>query len=443
MKNVMPWIKSNLAIVILSAVIIIILPAAFVGSSMWNKKIKQGREKAVQEKWQALEVAKVTYSLPPSVPGGKATDFPWPAPNPGATAFFRTERSKIEEQIKKITTVADEINKLNHKPLLEGVFPTPTEKIKALEFAEALVGKKDGKPSAYQLLLDGIKAGPAADPVRVLEAIKDEQSKALAKSQAEKNTEKLTEEENKKLIDELAKIRIGQYQAHAQSISVYATRDALPAGLLAVVPTETPPVTDCWRWQEDYWAIADLLAAVKAANTIDGKLEGVDKSVVKRIEQMVLFPLEASTGSTITGRKNSSANKSFDVRMAQMKVVVSSSRLPQYINAISSTNFMTVTGLEFAEVDAMKDLDDGYYYGNEHVVRATLTIETIWLRSWTTAVMPEEEKKRRESTGEEVAAAPAPVASPRSAPRPMADEESKPAKKKGGSTKRPKPKGGE
>ncbi len=49
---------------------------------------------------------------------------------------------------------------------------------------------------------------------------------------------------------------------------------------------------------------------------------------------------------------------------------------------------MSVTDLDLAEVKAWDDLKKGYYYGPEHVVKATVEIESVWLRSWVAPYMP-------------------------------------------------------
>jgi len=229
-NKILPWIKSNTAIVVLSALILIIIPAGFVGSSMWNSRIRKGREKAVTEKNSALDALKVTYTLPPSVPGGQAIPFPWGAPNKAATDYFRENRTRIEEQIKRITVEAEAINKLGHTALIDGVFPTPADKTKTLDFTELLVGKGD-KPSAYQQLLDKIKAGGPADPIRVRDVLVEADQQAIAKKKATSNSDKFTPEEQKAHDETLSKIRIGQYKFHANDISVYATKDCLPAGI--------------------------------------------------------------------------------------------------------------------------------------------------------------------------------------------------------------------
>ena len=71
-----------------------------------------------------------------------------------------------------------------------------------------------------------------------------------------------------------------------------------------------------------------------------------------------------------------------------MSLVVSSARLLDLLDAIESTGFMEVLDLDLAEVDVLGDLDGGYYYGPEHVVRVRLDVETIWLRSWTAQYTP-------------------------------------------------------
>jgi hypothetical protein len=98
----------------------------------------------------------------------------------------------------------------------------------------------------------------------------------------------------------------------------------------------------------------------------------------------VAVPLDFNV--SFTGR--SAPNSVYDTRAISLSAVVSSARLPDFINAIERTNFMTVTDMDLSEVDPWADLAAGYFYGNEHVVRVNLVIETVWLRSWTSKFMP-------------------------------------------------------
>jgi hypothetical protein len=138
-----------------------------------------------------------------------------------------------------------------------------------------------------------------------------------------------------------------------------------------------------------------------------------------------------------------------DVRHATMSLIVASSKLPALVDAISSTNFMTVIGLDFSEADAWTDLERGFYYGPDHVVKATVDVETIWLRSWTEPLMPQAVKDTLTGAAATAEGSPAPAAVPAPAtPRGRGNSEEGATSRGGGrppatkSTKKPKGRGG-
>ena len=92
---------------------------------------------------------------------------------------------------------------------------------------------------------------------------------------------------------------------------------------------------------------------------------------------------------TYTGHTGGVAGSSYDIRMVELTLVVGSQQLPRIFDAFAQTNYMTVTDVDLNEVDVWEDLEQGYFYGPDHVVRAVLQIETVWLRSWTTDLMPD------------------------------------------------------
>jgi hypothetical protein len=98
--------------------------------------------------------------------------------------------------------------------------------------------------------------------------------------------------------------------------------------------------------------------------------------------------IATDASASVTGRVSHDGNQLYDVRPVTLSLIVSSERLPEILDAISSTNFMSVIDLDVSRVDPWEDLKQGYYYGDEHVVRVDLTIETIWLRQWLKAYMP-------------------------------------------------------
>lgn len=431
MKKVLAWMKSNLAVVILSALIVLMLPAALVVSQMWNSSLRTKRQAEVDGVMRDLDASKTTYKLPPLTPGASATSFDLPAPNAAATEFFKAQKAKIDGQTAALLAAAEEINKQGHRVLLEGVLPKPEGSLKTIEFAEALVGKGE-KPSAYKTLLDSIRAGGPADPAPIVESMNETLAQAMERARSETNRTELSSEEQSALSARFVEKRLTSYRDHARNIGVYASVDVLPADLPRSVPNEPPDVASVFRWQLDLWFVADLLRIVGNANTLDGRTVGVDQAVVKRIESISIDPMATlaaaaggqqgsssqppTQGATLTGR--ALTNPNFDVRYADLDLIVASEKLPELINAVSRTNFMTVVGMDLSEATPWADLEQGYYYGPDHVIRVRLRVESVWLRSWIMPLVPDGLKPAfgAEAAAAAAAAPPPPPAPPRAAP---------------------------
>lgn len=292
------------------------------------------------------------------------------------------------------------------------------EKLGAME--DALLGKR-ARPNPYEELLASSGAGAPADVLRVAEALRDLNARELEKITAGKRA--LTNEEQAALTKQLAERRLAEYQAAAKGFSFYASLDSLPKDRNArsiprgrIQPDQLNAV-EMFLHQWDLWVLRDVLAAARLANTVDGRVMDVERAVVKRIDSIGLADpeglyaskdessgvMEAATppvadavpgavpldlARSFTGRANSPGNSLYDVRRVTVTAVVNSSRLAEFLDAVTKVNLMTVTSMDVREVDAWADLKEGFYYGNDHVVRVTLDIESLWLRSWTTTYMP-------------------------------------------------------
>ena len=97
-------------------------------------------------------------------------------------------------------------------------------------------------------------------------------------------------------------------------------------------------------------------------------------------------PGEPDYSLSISGR--GASNSLYDLITVDVTFVVSSERLPEIYDAVQRYGFATITDVDITQVDAWRDLEEGYSYGSEHVVRMDMTLELIYLRSWTTATMP-------------------------------------------------------
>lgn len=463
MKSMLSWIKSNLVIVVCIAVIVVVLPASFVVSRAWGESIRKDHSAKVSKEMSSVTGAKVDYALPTVDPKVSAVTFE-AEPNPKLTEWFRVEREKIQNRAGVIVRRAVDFNRgvgadaeavyrREHRPLVDRLFGDDAaepiakelraslgeawvgmavedrvkavrarekelEKAKFYEMEDKLLGK-NGQPNPYQRLLDGIRAGTRTDPVRLAQTISDMQVRETEKITAGKR--KLTAEEEEKLRRMLVDRRLGEYQARAREVSLYANMDvfstsnndgqSIASGSLQA--SELSPAY-LFMYQWDIWVKSDVLAGVRLANTgADGRQTNVDQSVVKRLVSIKVATPEAlyatEDGMTppaeptaavpgmiptdpsvsVTGRAGGAWNKLFDVRRATLKAIVASDRVTEFVAAIERANFMTVTRLELKNVDSWAELREGYYHGPDHLAEATVDIETVWLRDWTARYYPD------------------------------------------------------
>jgi len=302
-------------------------------------------------------------------------------------------------------------------------------------------------PDLYAAMVREANAGEPPSSADVLMSVQDRVAREIERIGAAGR--ELTPEEQL-VVSKLAReSRMGRYQGATKGFSLYMSRGALGAPMASnaagnqgsrpapgsssdsilrpIASVEAframPSLEndrDLFLYQWDLWMMSDVIAAVRMVNTESGKPTTVDRSVVKRIDRLAAtsfaaleVPVEATSSTTtmpatpatpgaeikpdykvsVTGRSTSMANPDYDVRNVVLTAVVSSERLPALLDALSRVNFNTVLQVQLADVDAKSDLEKGYYYGDEHVVRATITLETVWLRQWTSPLMPSSVKK--------------------------------------------------
>lgn len=478
MNPIVSWTKKNWIIVACSAVTLISIPTAWFFANGMNQKLRTAREAEVNDKQKTIAAAsKVNYVV--HVPGlAKGWEYTG-SPNVLVTEQFKKFKERIDSATGDILKTAEDFNKgvgplaaavarKEHKPLVEGIFPGPKSpeelEPKRREMEDVLIAKAN-RPNPYQLLLDSIAAGAPPDPVVIKTRLEQTRQQAIARKKT--GNRELTPDEMKSVEEEMTRSRLGLYQTRAGEISVYATLKCLPSEGSGGRAIATDPYfranaerlsnlreahRELWLFQWDYWLLSDVLGIVRVANTDRaGHPVQVPEAVVKRIESItidypkLLAPKDdvsmggstAATGSafldptvSVTGRTSSTTNAEYDVRDVTMSVIVSSARVQDLINAVSKTNFMTVIDLDLQQVDSFGELAQGYYYGEEAVVRATVKIETVWLRNWMTPLMPRVVRDalaivlpgdEPAAPGDAAAAAAAPAGSPpppRAAPAP-------------------------
>ena len=433
MKGVLGWIRSHLVVVICTAVVLVSLPLGFVFSSRMNAKIREAAEKEGNDQLRQIQNARVTYVVPSLVPGEAPVELARQAPNAALTAWVKEQRDRREAEASGVMRRALEFNRRDHAPLVQGLFPDPPRNDPTRELrlkGELLTllagGTGPDQESAYAALFREIGAGSPPSPEVVYERVRDVEERERERLLADSPSGQLTVEQQAKLTEQLVNRRIGEYQRRAREISVYADMTCLdrtgfdkrssllpPPRAPEVQSGELSHIAEFFQWQWDYWIVRDLLAAVERANTTaDGERLDVEHAVVKRVEKISIeelplygdarlprlsgaqgsVPLDPSI--SVTGRTSSETNKLYDVRRAKMTIVVSSERLPVFLDALAQTNMITVLSVNLSEVDVWGDLQKGYFYGREPVVRVELELETLWLRSWTGPLMPAAVRQR-------------------------------------------------
>ncbi len=448
MNGVLAWVKSNVLIVIFAVLIIAMPVGGYFGASVWNKKIKTKAQEELNSKKRLVDgVSRVTYTVPP-IAANEQPVSDSRAPNAAVTAFFEAQRAERQEEIEAVVTRAVRFNKTEDRRVLEpGLLPRIGDdreaRRRAKDLGERIVGDED-RPSLYEPLFRQIRAGLPAEKADVARRVVDAYQAEVDRAGGDLNG--LDEDEQKALTERMKAVRYSAYARRAQELGVYASVDALRdpgTDGVPVIPLEapsgTPDESELLAWQMDYWLVEDLLRAVDLANrTPDGLPTEIPNSPVKRIVSIDVDDMKipekpdenASSSSssssggggmndpfggrgsglartpmpmpqmgggmgmpgkpivTHTGRKLEDKNGVYLVRHATITVVASSEDLVRVLESFGAANFMTVTDVDLSEVDRWADLEQGFYYGPDHVVKAEIQVEAAYLHFWLADVVP-------------------------------------------------------
>ncbi|MFT5424741.1 MAG: hypothetical protein ACI89L_002539 [Phycisphaerales bacterium] len=431
--KILGWVKANLLVVIFTVVTVVMLPGAFIASQQWNTKIQSTAKAEFDKLDRELDGAsRETYSLP-AVFGGEQTISQTRAPNAAVTSFFKTKREDRTRQVSAVVESAVDRNEGEHEVLMPELLPNQADPRRrerlSDDFAKMILGEGN-QASVYKRMLDRINAGEPVDPGEIAAVVGDysqqETERMLNPGASTSGTAPaMTAEQSEALSERLVQRRLWVLNQRASDVSVFAGPEAIlaPAGDPSV--SQAPltgiakvPAEDLYRWQWDLWVVEDILGAVARANTDATGPTGVPDSVVKRIDRILVqrpnFKVagdvsedEDSGGysspsgtpggglwsGSHTGRLEASPD-GMDVRMVRLELVVSTERLPRLFQALGEQNFMTVTSVKLQDYDAWEDLKQGYYYGPEHVSKAVIDVETVWLREWTKHAMPDELREK-------------------------------------------------
>lgn len=402
MKPLLAWVKSNLVSVILLVVAVVALPVGVVVSGSLRAKTLKTVESDVARQMSDLSSVRVSYSVEPLLPTGKSFSSSVP-PNEATNEAIRALMMKQGEQAAAIRAGVLAFNRNGHAPLVDGLLPAPASQFDEQPLADQFARRWVG---AHASLLDSVGAAmpPTAEEVRKrLEDVRfaEEQRIVSGRSAAE-----LTDEDKQAITQRLTSERLQLYASRALQARVYADAGVF-AGVSEWKESRPPALTDVWVMQWDLWAHADIVRAIALANSED---RSVMRGPVKRIERISIEPPASTSTSqgpfedvtaaigtepskSLTGRVAwpETPNAVFDMRIAEVTLLVDAARIPAVLNAFSATNLMSVLSAQVdGQVDATSDLREGFVYSREaeRIVRLRVKIESLWLREWLGVWMP-------------------------------------------------------
>ena len=410
MKKVLNLIKSNLLIVIVMVVTILALPAMIYFSMQWTKSIHEEVAKRESDNVRAIDGITVNYEIPAVVPGEEAISIR-ATPNKVTTERIAEMRRQIFEQSESIREEAIDHNRAGKRLLIPELLPEPADESTRTRMRKDMVKRW---PEAHANLIEDSRWGMPLAASTILSDLQRTKSDEVKRIISKRESQQLTPEEQEEIRQMLSQRRLDLYRSAASRISAYAAPNVF-AGVVTWPEGDLPEFDQLWEWQYLYWIHQDIAdAIVKANSDANGNWLPVFRAPVRHVLSVVVEPWkytgapppgqdEVSVGEindkgqvapdyerSFTGRVSwpNAANPFYDLRYAEVDLVVASEQLPAVLRAFRSTNLMTITDMDIDEFDPAPGIENGFYYGGDNLVRVHLRIETLWLRAWMKPLMP-------------------------------------------------------
>jgi hypothetical protein len=410
MKRILGLIKKNLIIVVSVVIALASFPTLYILSSGWEKKVRTEVEQKVSSDLRELNQINVNYQAPSLDPTAPAVEFSG-VPNEPTSLAIQKYLASLAQESKRLNELALRWNNPDRQPLVDGLFPEPSEAQRQTKLQEmARIW-----PDEVRDLLRQAGAGMPPDPEQVFEQLQArltaERLRLLGVSAGEDAV--LSPEASKEIQAALGAERLEIYRSRADQLHFYASDDAL-AGVVRWDETRgAPPLELEWEWQHEYWVFQDTIHALTVANTDQaGQLASLIDGPIKRVERVAVQPWDLESISTATtpppptvsltgqipqdyevsptGRTAwpTGQNPLYDIRYVDLVLVVDSSRIAQVVDAFPRAGLMTVVSMSIESYDPQPDLQEGFFYGPGNLVRLRMRVETLWMRQWMAPMMP-------------------------------------------------------
>ena len=314
---------------------------------------------------------------------------------------------QLTGQAKQILALAVQMNR--HEPLVQGVFPKPSDTAK-LMFRDVYT----------KYVGEGIKERLAAANPPTVEDVARAEQKLWDDKYANQIYYVNGVEANREVVDqqylaEVENLRQKLERETAEKHRVYLDQTAITTSQALQEGTASPPDAQVWYAQMALWVQTDLVDSIAALNdrVLKGKSQdqkdwNIINAPVKhvlsvsvpqgaemyfRITDTTQEGLAAGAQDFMSSPTGRTSGPVYDVIKWTLVVKMDARYVPALVQELARGKFITVHKIDTSSVDTSLARTEGFYYGEAPMVQATLTGEALMLRDWTLKLVPEVVKK--------------------------------------------------
>jgi hypothetical protein len=310
---------------------------------------------------------------------------------------------EIKDQVHdQAGTIGNEIVRDNaHKTLIADILPNPRDL--RFSFQQAYLAMVQDGPKGYSQLRQDLEATtPPTDQDVLDEAARmwnaDYKGKILIVGGVAANAQNIQDDWQKACAGLQPKMRL----AAAQRAKMYVEPGWLSIQKEMLVPGNSPKDPDIWYAQNMLWVQLDLVDAIKRLNA---NATSVQDATIKHIYQMsvpddaAMYVFNPGAGSANGGSTEVAkvfsisetgrvSNSLYDVVQFQLVMNVDAARIPIILTELQRGKLITILSADHTAVDGIAAADNGFIYGDVPVARLSIRGEELFLRDWTTKLMP-------------------------------------------------------
>ncbi|HMN97687.1 MAG TPA: hypothetical protein PKC43_14560 [Phycisphaerales bacterium] len=274
-SKIISWLRSNVLIVALAAVLLAAPPLGFVFASGLAEKVRTEAQARAQKlsQLEALQRTQVTLAIPGETPISVST------------VVNRRLIERYEQIVRDLQRDAGEVrdiilrqNRQSHDLIIPRLFP------------EMPIHERDTLPQemfervrqAYVDLLKQVRGGTPPSAVELARGLAVREEQYITANLRKASRRDLSSEELAALTKELSNARLARYGDAAQAIGMYIAPGAIPVPPESLRSGASPRQLFGWQW--NFWIVSDVLNALHDANVAVGGEQGsVVSNPVKRV----------------------------------------------------------------------------------------------------------------------------------------------------------------